>query len=201
MDFLTRNAAPNLTDEEAAALVARIQAGEKEAEELLVNHFTRMSVLIARSFFHHRSAFYDENDMVQDAMISIVKQARSYNGSVPFRSWAALGMRMTVWANAWGEIRRKRRFWSDQEVDTGSEEWGALAFVEDVFKETEDHHDFLAIVAAANLTERQREIIRARAQGVPIRDLSEKHGIHLTTVNRDIAKAMDALRKLVNAHP
>lgn len=194
------NVAENLTDEEAAALVERVQNGDKPAEEKLVNHFARLAVRVSTSFHHHKSTFYDEDDMLQDALIAILEQAQSYNGSVPFRSWVALGMRLKVWAAAWGEIRRKRRFWVDG-VDLNDKEAFAVAFVEDTLKDTETHLDFISIVEAASLTERQREIMKLRARGVQISDIAERCGIHPATVNRDISKAMRALRALVDARP
>ena len=223
MNFLTRNADRNLTDVEAQALVAKVQSGDKAAEAALVNHYTRLAFTVARSFYSYRSIVYDEDDMLQDALMRILIQAKSYDGRVPFRVWVAVGMRINIWTRAWNEIRRRRKFHASRTQqlaashslgvqlhndihnsmahESGLYPDGLPGFFDMILADVENHHDFLAIVSGANLTSRQRSIIVQRSEGKKISDIASQLGVHTATVNRDIATAMDAMKELVRVRP
>lgn len=220
MNFLTRNADRNLTDAEAQALVAKVQSGDRAAEAALVNHYTRLAFSVARSFYSYRSIVYDEDDMLQDALMRILIQAKSYDGRVPFRAWAAVGMRINIWTRAWNEIRRRRKFHASRkqqqmasqttdpiantthlEHESGLDPDGLPGFFDMVLSDIENHHDFLAIVSGAKLSSRQRSIITQRSEGKKISDIADQLGVHTATVNRDIAAAMDAMKELVRVRP
>jgi len=86
---------PNLTDEEAAELSARAQAGDRAARDRMVSCHMRLASSMARAT---RTRFMDLEERFQEALIILDRCTMHYNvrERVPFRVYAANQIRLRI---------------------------------------------------------------------------------------------------------
>lgn len=82
-------------DEEAAALVARAQAGDLAARERLIERLLPLVVSLARRY---RTEGLDQTDLVQEGVVGLLRALSRYDGGrgVPFPAYATWWIRQSL---------------------------------------------------------------------------------------------------------
>ena len=110
---------------EDSALMSRVAVGEESAIGPLVRRYERPLLALLERLTQRRD---EAEDLFQETWIRVIRSARSYDPSRPFRAW--------LFSIAWNQVRNQLR---------GSRPTAPLSEIHDVAVTPGDHSDGLLL--------------------------------------------------------
>jgi RNA polymerase sigma factor (sigma-70 family) len=184
---------PNLTNDEAAGLAVRAQAGDGAALDRLVMSHTRLAKHMAFSF--RPLPGLDHEDLFQEAMLALHTSVARYDPSyrVPFSTYAAMMIRFGLWRR----LKRERRYLDTRADFVECRDVGVPSFADDPVRE------LLHLCAEAEqrgeITADHVDVFVRRLQGVPDKQVCAELGIHRNTLGRRLTRTLIAIREALDA--
>jgi len=172
------------TDGELVAATAR---GDDAAFAVLVRRYVRQATLLAAQYLGAR---HDAEDVVQDALMIVHREARRFDADRPFPPWFFAIVRRLAANKRARNVRRARlfRLWKPPRADepaSGATETELVAGLDAT----------LAARAMAMLPPMQRACFELVAiRGLSTTEVAAMHGISESTVRQHVFRARIALR-------
>jgi RNA polymerase sigma-70 factor (ECF subfamily) len=178
--------AARIAQQDEAALVARVVAGDRAAFGVLVERYAAVARRVARAVLGHAE---DADDAAQDAMLSALVKLDQYDPRRPFGPWL-----LRIVANAATDRRRRRTVRHAQALDPGITAGGPRP---DTTAERRALSERLR-QALAELPERRRAaVVLFDVEGYSHAEIARILGIPEGTVRSEVFHARRRLRVLL----
>lgn len=176
------------SDASDSVLAAGVQAGDKDAFEVLARRYMRSVSAVVSSYFQRRE---DIDDTVQEAFLRVLERIHLFDTNRPFAPWLYQVAR-NVARNRWKAIKRERSDDSTslEHIPTEAAESspGSVAELSELRSRIAD--------AIEELPERQRASFRLHdVEGFETSEIAEMLGVSEGTVRANLHHARRALRE------
>lgn len=171
-------------DEEEAAIIARVQRGDREAFGVLVRRYSQRAYAVAYRVMRHSE---DAQDLVQDAFVAALDGIATFDTARPFGPWL---MRIVTYR---GINARKSRSVRERHVRVAPVEDADAAVAAPDAERAEIRERFAAALGA--LPDRQRTVVQlADVDGHTSQEIGRMLGISDGTVRWHLHTARATLR-------
>jgi len=181
------------TEQSDELLCARAAAGEREAEELLVVRYQRMTRACARPYF---LAGGDSEDLIQEAMIGLLNAIREFDPKhdTQFRTFAETCIRNRI-RSAVTAAARDKHAPLNQSVPFEHPMLGSDSSPEELFINREEKRERLEKINQY-LSPLERRILSLYLNGFSYQDI----GLQLNKPVKSVDNAVQRIRRKVAAH-
>lgn len=196
-----------LTPDEEKKCIERMQLGDKEARDILIEHNLRLVAHIAKKYYGENR---DNDDLISIGIIGLIKAVNTYNPSKGNRlaTYAAKCIENELLMMLRGEKKKNKEISLNDPIGV-DKEGNTISLIDviendeiDVLKQMETEEDIVRVREYVDsvLTKREREIIIWRyglGENNPMtqKNVGEKLGISRSYVSRIEKKALDKLKK------
>ena len=181
------------TEQSDELLCAKAAAGEREAEELLVVRYQRMTRACARPYF---LAGGDSEDLIQEAMIGLLNAIREFDPQrdTSFRTFAETCIRNRI-RSAVAAASRDKHAPLNQSVPFEPPMLGSDSSPEELFIDREERRERLEKINQY-LSPLERRILALYLNGFSYQDI----GLQLNKPVKSVDNAVQRIRRKVAAH-
>lgn len=196
-----------LTPDEEKKCIERMQLGDKEARDILIERNLRLVAHIAKKYYGDNR---DNDDLISIGIIGLIKAVNTYNPSKGNRlaTYAAKCIENELLMMLRGEKKKNKEISLNDPIGV-DKEGNTISLIDviendevDVLKQMETEEDIVRVREYVDsvLTKREREIIIWRyglGENKPMtqKNVGEKLGISRSYVSRIEKKALDKLKK------
>jgi len=173
-----------LADDELHDVVRSAQAGDTEAIARVID-VMRPMIRWAVGLYGRGSA--DTDDLEQEGSLALLRSIEEWDGSSPFRLWAARGLKLRVWTQLRCEERYHARF---PAMDL--QQWSAVDGSSDVPR-SDAAQDIERLIGLADLTDSEERAVRMRLAGSSVADVSHALGVSTREAKRVHRRARDKM--------
>lgn len=193
---------PSMSNEEAAELCHKAQAGDQDAMDKVVSHHTKLALHMATTYAkwaRHKLLFDDQDELFSVALEVLLRSVQKYDSTkVPFMAWAGLQMRFYLY-NAVTRTSPAVQFPDNEDRLPSTEfaqpsQWQAGS-QHDAMRDLDSL--LVSGMAQGLITQKQCNLVREYSHSLSYWEVEQTLGLKRGSACKEIDPALEALSRMV----